>query len=80
MGLVHDRVIIGLPRQHSGKESACQCRRHNRCSIVDVHNRVLCLSQKEYEMGTHSSILAWKFHGQRDLLDFLCTLIFPSSG
>ena len=30
MGLVRDRVINGLPRQHSGKESACQCRRHNR--------------------------------------------------
>jgi len=30
MGLVHDGVIMGLPRQHSGKESACQCRRHKR--------------------------------------------------
>ena len=26
-------ILVGLPRWHSGKESACQCRKCNRCSL-----------------------------------------------
>ena len=44
---------FGLPRWFSGKESACQCRKH----------RVQSLGQEdplEKGMATHSSILAWR--------------------
>ena len=43
--------VIELPQWHSGKESACLCRRHG---------LVLSIGQKESlkkEMATHSSIL-----------------------
>ena len=40
----------GLTRWHSGKDSACQCRTHRRHGFDPL----------EYEMATHSNILAWK--------------------
>ena len=42
----------GLPRWLSGKESACQCRRHTRHRFEE--------DPLEEEMATHSSILAWQ--------------------
>ena len=43
-------------RWHSGKESACQCRRHKRHGFYSwVRDDPL-----EKEMATHSSILAWE--------------------
>ena len=47
---------LGLPRWCTGKESACQCRRHRRCKI-QLQGREDPL---EEGMVTHSSILAWK--------------------
>ena len=51
------RIKVGFPADASGKESACQCRRHMRWV------RVWSLGQDdplEKEMAVHSSILAWK--------------------
>ena len=47
--------IYMLPRWHSGKESACQCRRWKRCGFDPGSGRF-----PGEEMATHSSILAWK--------------------
>jgi len=44
---------MGLPRWHSGKESACQCRRRPVQSLGWEDHL-------EKEMATHYSILAWK--------------------
>ena len=49
-------AIIGFPGGASGKESACQCRKHKRFRF-DPWVRKISL---EYEIATHSSILAWK--------------------
>ena len=49
-------MYIWLPRWLSGKESACQDRRHRR-------NHVQSPGQEdplEKEVATHSSILAWR--------------------
>ena len=47
--------IYMLPRWHSGKESACQCRRWKGCGFDPGSGRF-----PGEEMATHSSILAWK--------------------
>ena len=45
--------ITGLPRRLSGKEYACQCRRHGfNCWIRKI--------PLEKAMATHSSLLAWR--------------------
>ena len=50
-----------LPRWLGGKESACQCRRHSRCSF-DLWIGTIPWSRK-----WHSSILAWKIPvGQKE--------------
>ena len=46
---------VGLPRGHSGKEFACQCKRHKGRGSDPGLGR----SPREGS-GTHSSILAWK--------------------
>ena len=46
----------GLPRWHSGKESACRCRRFKRCGS-DLRVGRIPWSQ---EIALHSSILAWE--------------------
>ena len=46
----------GFPGGSDGKESACQCRRHNRCGFNPWIGKDLL----EEGMATHSSILAWK--------------------
>ena len=50
------KALVGLPRQHSGKEPACQCRSHRRCRF----NPWVGKNPLEGCMPTHSSILAWK--------------------
>ena len=44
----------GLPRRHSGKESACQCRRCTQVQSLEWEEPL------EDEVATHSNILAWK--------------------
>ena len=46
----------GLPRWYSGKELACQCRRRKRQQVCSLGWD----SPLEWEMATHSSILAWR--------------------
>ena len=48
----------------SGKESACQFRRHKRCRFDSLGWK----DPLEKETATHSSILDWKIHGQRSLV------------
>ena len=54
-------AVKELPRWLSGKESACQCRRHG--------------SRGEEEMATHSGILAWKIPWTKEPgeLQFMCS-------
>ena len=53
---------VGLPRWHSDKESACQCRR---CKINAFNP---CVGEIfPTEMTTHSSILSWKIPRAEEL-------------
>ena len=64
--LVTHILMSGFPGGTSGKESACQCRRLKTCWFDPwVMGDTL-----EEEIATHSSILSWKFHGQRSLVDY----------
>ena len=45
-------LLVGLPWWHSGKESACQCRRPGSNPGSE--------DPLEKEMATHSNILAWE--------------------
>ena len=60
---------LGLfPGGTSGKEHTCQCRRYKR-----QETQVWSLGQEdplEEEVATHSSILAWRIHGQRSLAGY----------
>ena len=55
-GCIKYHDIAGLPRQHSGKESACECREMQETRVRSWGWEDLL----EEEMATHSSILAWK--------------------
>ena len=55
--------ISRLPRQHSGKESTCQCRRHKRCGFDPWIRKILW----RREMTAHSSILAWRIPWTEEL-------------
>ena len=55
--ILRSEGMLGLPRWHSGKESACQCKRSLGWE-----------DPLEEKMATHSSILARKSHGQRSLV------------
>ena len=46
----------GLPRLLSGKESACQCRRHRRCGLHPCIRKI----PWRRKWQTQSSILAWR--------------------
>ena len=54
-------VISGFLRWPSGKESACQCGRHERLGFLDQEDPL------EEEMASQSNNLAGKSHGQRSL-------------
>ena len=49
--------LLGFPGGASGKESACQCRRHKQKTCVHSLGREDPLEEK---IATHSSILAWE--------------------
>ena len=59
-------VWMGLPRGCSGKEYACQSRRHKRCGfdpwVEKIHWR--------WEWKPTPVILPGEFHGQRSLADY----------
>ena len=57
---------IGLPRWHSGKESACQCRRHKRLRF-DLWVGKISWSRKWQPTPV---FLPWKFHGQWSLVGY----------
>ena len=54
--LICPKIAYVFPGGLSGKEPACQCRRHKRCGFY--HWRPEDLLEKE--TATHSSILAWR--------------------
>ena len=49
-------VVMGFPDGGSGKEPACQCRKHNEAWIRSLGQE----DPLEEEVATHSSILSWK--------------------
>ena len=51
-----------LPRWHSGKESACQCRRPMQVWVLGWEDPL------EKEMAMHSIFFPGEFHGQRSLV------------
>ena len=55
-----------LPRWHSGKESACQCRMMQEMQVGFLGRE----DPLKKEMATHPSILAGRSHGQRSLADY----------
>ena len=57
-------TYLGIPKWHSGKEFACQCRR---CQTGLIPGQEDPLQQ---EIATHFSIPAGKSHGQRGLADY----------
>ena len=60
---------VCFPGGASGKESACQCRRHEMTvPSLDWEDHL------EKEMATHCSIIVWKTHGQRSLVDYIQSL------
>jgi len=54
--LIKACTFSGLPRCHSGKESACQCRRHRRRGFDPRVGKI----PLEQGMAAHSGILAWR--------------------
>ena len=56
---------LGFPGGTSGKEPACQCRRHSKLGFHPCVGDSL-----EKEMATHSSILVWEPHEQRIPVDY----------
>ena len=55
MALRSTPVVCGLPRRHSAKEPASQCRRRRRCGFDPRIGKTL-----EKKAATDSRILAWK--------------------
>ena len=53
--------VLGFPGGTSGKESACQCRRHERCSFDPWVGKIPWSG-----MAAHSSILAWSIPWTRE--------------
>ena len=56
----------GFPGSSNNKESACQCRNHRTHSF----DPWVWKTALEKKMATHSSILAWRTHGQRSLVGY----------
>ena len=57
-------TYLGLPKWHSGKEFACQCRRRQSDLIPGQEDPL------QQEIATHFSIPAGKSHGQRGPADY----------
>ena len=60
------RLGTGLPRWHSGKESACQCRRHKRHGF----NPWVRMIPWRRKWQPTPVLLPGKFHGQRSLAGY----------
>ena len=56
VGLLDYRAALGFLGNASGKEPACQCRRHKEMQAPSLGREDLL----EEGMATHSSILAWR--------------------
>ena len=56
-------LLKGFRSAASGKESACQCRRQQGMGVWSLGQE----DPLEGGTATHSSILAWRSHGQRSL-------------
>ena len=74
-------LILGLfPGGISGEEHhACQCRRHRRCGFHPWVRKIPWRRAWQptpvflpgESQATHSSILAWRIHGQRSVLGYV---------
>ena len=60
----HSLSTLGLPRQHSGKESTCQCRRHKKHSFDPWLRKILWRRKRQ----TTPVFLPGESHGQRSLV------------
>ena len=64
--VINGEKLLGLPRWLRGKESACQCKRHKRCSFSPwVRKTPWRRSQQPTAV-----FLPGKFHGQRSLAGY----------
>ena len=59
-------ITLGLPRWHSSKESACQCRRHKRLSFSPWVGKIPWSRKWQPTLV----FLPGKFHGQRSLVGY----------
>jgi len=57
---------LGLPRWRSGKESACQCRRHKRCAFDPWVRKILWRKK----LQPAPVFLLEKSHGQKRLVGY----------
>ena len=55
-------IAFGLPRWHSGKETAYHCRKHKRCRFDPWVGKILWESTPVYTPG--------KFQGQKNLVGY----------
>ena len=55
-------IALGFPRRHSGKETACQCRKHKRCRFDPWDRKILWESTSVFMPG--------KFQGQKNLVGY----------
>ena len=61
----------GLPRWHSGKESACQCQRHRRCGFVPWVREIPGVGNgNPFQWQPSPIFLTGEFHGQRSLVGY----------
>ena len=65
---------MGFPGGASGKEPACQCRRHKRCRFDPSREDPL-----EEGMATHSSILAWRIPWTGELGGLVHSIVMKGS-
>ena len=61
----HLSACLGLPRWHSGRESACQCRRCKRCGFDPWVGKIPW--RRKWQL---TAVLPGKFHGQRNLAGY----------
>ena len=59
-------ITLGLPRWHSSKESACQCRRHKRLSFSPCVGKIPWSRKWQLTLV----LLPGKFHGHRSLVGY----------
>ena len=62
----HHQQMFGLPRWHSDKESACQCRRHKKCRFDPLVGKIPWSGKWQ----PTSVLLSGKFHGQKSMAGY----------